>query len=192
MILSEIKQLKTLTTTNYQSIIVKCDVCGKEWKSALCNQKAGLKKYSKDLCRGCKQHEQALSGVRDKQYINAGLGAAAKMAGKSYEELYGDELASKMNAEHSKSISGEKNHNFNGSWHGNHPSLHQKGKTLEEIYGLEKSIKIRNKISLASSGENNHMFGKPSPQGSGNGWSGWYKSWFFKRTFLYDICYRTI
>jgi hypothetical protein len=24
------------------------------------------------------------------------------------------------------------------------------------------------------------MFGKPSPQGSGNGWSGWYKNWFFR------------
>jgi len=24
------------------------------------------------------------------------------------------------------------------------------------------------------------MFGKPSPQGSGNGWSGWYNGWFFK------------
>jgi len=29
-------------------------------------------------------------------------------------------------------------------------------------------------------GENNPMFGKPSPQGSGNGWSGWYKGWFFR------------
>lgn len=24
------------------------------------------------------------------------------------------------------------------------------------------------------------MYGKPSPQGSGNGWSGWYKNWFFR------------
>ena len=24
------------------------------------------------------------------------------------------------------------------------------------------------------------MYGKPSPQGSGNGWSGWYKGWFFR------------
>jgi hypothetical protein len=24
------------------------------------------------------------------------------------------------------------------------------------------------------------MFGKPAPQGSGNGWSGWYKNWFFR------------
>lgn len=30
------------------------------------------------------------------------------------------------------------------------------------------------------SGENNPMFGKPSPQGSGNGWSGWYMEHFFR------------
>jgi hypothetical protein len=24
------------------------------------------------------------------------------------------------------------------------------------------------------------MFGKPSPTGSGNGWSGWYKGWYFR------------
>ena len=24
------------------------------------------------------------------------------------------------------------------------------------------------------------MYGKPSPQGSGNGWSGWYKGWYFR------------
>ena len=24
------------------------------------------------------------------------------------------------------------------------------------------------------------MYGKPSPRGSGNGWSGWYKGWFFR------------
>lgn len=40
--------------------------------------------------------------------------------------------------------------------------------------------KFREKQSRNNSGENNNMFGKPSPQGSGNGWSGWYKGWFFR------------
>ena len=38
----------------------------------------------------------------------------------------------------------------------------------------------REKLSKANSGENNPMYGKPSPQGSGNGWSGWYKDWYFR------------
>ncbi len=38
----------------------------------------------------------------------------------------------------------------------------------------------KEKISKQTSGENNPMFGKPAPQGSGNGWSGWYKDWYFR------------
>ena len=56
----------------------------------------------------------------------------------------------------------------------------QKGKTFEELYGKEKAEEIKKKISKRSSGSNNPMFGKPSPQGSGNGWSGWYKGFFFR------------
>lgn len=36
------------------------------------------------------------------------------------------------------------------------------------------------KLSVASAGSNNPMFGKPAPTGSGNGWSGWYKGWYFR------------
>lgn len=38
----------------------------------------------------------------------------------------------------------------------------------------------RQKLSTASKGENNPMYGKPSPQGSGNGWKGWYRGWHFR------------
>jgi len=53
-----------------------------------------------------------------------------------------------------------------------------------EKYGKEeadkKEIARKEKISKASSGKNNGMYGKPSPQGSGNGWKGWYKGIFFR------------
>lgn len=38
----------------------------------------------------------------------------------------------------------------------------------------------REKSSLASRGSNNSMYGKPAPTGSGCGWSGWYKGWYFR------------
>jgi len=38
--------------------------------------------------------------------------------------------------------------------------------------------KYENRRSYA--GEGNPMFGRPSPQGSGNGWSGWYRGFFFR------------
>jgi hypothetical protein len=44
----------------------------------------------------------------------------------------------------------------------------------------EKMIEYKEKISIANSGINNSMYGKPPPIGSGNGWSGWYKDWFFR------------
>ena len=36
------------------------------------------------------------------------------------------------------------------------------------------------KHSANNKGEGNPMFGKPSPEGTGNGWSGWYKGWIFR------------
>jgi hypothetical protein len=49
----------------------------------------------------------------------------------------------------------------------------------EEIAN-EKLKEFKIKQSLLNSGENNPMYGKPSPNGSGQGWKGHYKGWFFR------------
>lgn len=53
-----------------------------------------------------------------------------------------------------------------------------------EKYGREKAdIKMaeyKEKQRQNSLGEKNNMFGKPSPNGSGNGYSGWYNGQFFR------------
>lgn len=175
MILSEIQKLKNSTITNKQLIIVKCDVCKKEWTSTFLNQESGYKKYKKDLCRGCKQKEQIKLGIRGKQYVNAGIGAKKSLKGKTYEEIFGLKKANELKEKLSKKLSGENNPNFGGTWHGEHI----KG-TWDSRYGLEKSLKLKKQRSFYSSGKNNPMYGKPSPQGSGNGWSGWYNGWFFR------------
>lgn len=54
----------------------------------------------------------------------------------------------------------------------------------------EKNIKIskfKAKLSKRMSGKNNPMYGKPAPQGSGNGWSGWYDGWYFRS--LHELSY---
>jgi len=53
-------------------------------------------------------------------------------------------------------------------------------KKYEEKYGKEKAAEIKKVLSVKKSGENNPMYGRPSPQGSGNGWKGWYDGWFFR------------
>src|SRR3972149_3245430 len=53
-------------------------------------------------------------------------------------------------------------------------------KKLGEEEGNKRNDEWLKLQSKNSSGENNPMFGKPSPNGSGNGWSGWYKNWFFR------------
>jgi len=51
-------------------------------------------------------------------------------------------------------------------------------------YGKEgadrRDLECREKKSKKSSGKNNPMYGKSSPNGSGQGWKGWYKDFFFR------------
>lgn len=49
-------------------------------------------------------------------------------------------------------------------------------------YGKEIADKMNDECSLKKSvkGEKNYWFGKTPPYGSGNGWSGWYKGWYFR------------
>ncbi len=62
------------------------------------------------------------------------------------------------------------------------------GKSVYQVWvakhGQDQADKLmeefKRKQRLNSSGEKNPMFGRPSPQGSGNGWSGWYQGWFFR------------
>lgn len=60
-----------------------------------------------------------------------------------------------------------------------------------EKYGkdeADKKLKVfKKKQSNLNKGENNSMYGKPAPQGSGNGWSGWYKGWYFRS--LHELSY---
>ena len=64
-----------------------------------------------------------------------------------------------------------------------------------EKYGKKEAnkrmVELKHKHSVNNSGKGNPMYGKPSPQGSGNGWSGWYKKWYFRslRELSYVINY---
>jgi len=181
MILSQIKQLKNITSTNAQIVIVKCDVCGKEWKSTLGNQTSGFKKYANDLCRGCKYKLDYKEGRRNNKLI---ILRNKSNKGKTLEEILGKEKAIIANQKNSVANKGENNANFGGKyshgWGNKEWEGKFKGKTIEEIWGEKKGKELRKHYSETRKGENNNMFGKPSPKGSGNGWCGWYNGWFFR------------
>jgi len=63
-----------------------------------------------------------------------------------------------------------------------------------EKYGMEKANLLhenkKKKNSIASSGKNNPMYGKPTPNGSGNGWKGWFKGIFFRS--LRELTFLTV
>jgi hypothetical protein len=56
-----------------------------------------------------------------------------------------------------------------------HPN---KGKTYEQIHGIKEAKRIKKLV--ARHGKNNAQFGKPAYNGSGNGWSGYYKGKYFR------------
>lgn len=49
-----------------------------------------------------------------------------------------------------------------------------------EEEGLVRFAALQAKHRANSSGSGNPMYGKPTPQGSGNGWKGWYKGHYFR------------
>ena len=67
-------------------------------------------------------------------------------------------------------------------------NLRRDSKSVYDIWKEKYGNKIakqkydawREKLSKRNSGSGNPMFGKQPPKGSGNGWSGWYKGWFFR------------
>jgi len=184
MILSELKIDKSLRNTGkpilHQKCNVKCDICNKEYNINYLYVKKGRDLYNKDMCRSCKRKMQFKTGILQvgehwKTY------SVTHQKGKTFDELYGSNKTNIIKNKMSKQSSGKNNVNYGGK-HGfqkGHNSV-LKGKTYEELHGKEKAIKMKAKLSIASSGKNNNMYGKPSPKGSGNGWSGWYKEWYFR------------
>jgi len=71
-----------------------------------------------------------------------------------------------------------------GGKRGSPPNLKPVYEIWVEKYGIEEADRRQaadnERKSIASKGKNNPMYGKPAPQGSGNGWSGWYKGWYFR------------
>lgn len=162
---------KTGLPTKDQKINLICNHCKKEftkeWSSLYLNY---ILKNKEPLCKSCMLKE------RITQYNKS-------VAGLTPEERFGEEKGKKFRQKMSEVTSGENNPRYGVEVLKETREKMRKaqiGKTYEDKFGKEGAIEIRKKLSKANSGSNNPMYGKPSPQGSGNGWSGWYKGFYFR------------
>lgn len=127
-------------------------------------------------CKSCSK-----SGDKNPQYGNSGENNL--FFGKKHTQESKDKVsrANKNKSKHTE----QRKESLKKKMTENNP---MSGKSFYDIwvekYGKEdadkKMLLYKKNKSEETSGENNPMYGKPSPQGSGNGWSGWYKGWFFR------------
>lgn len=162
--------------------IRNCPKCGKEIKYKSEITKNNADKYNR-ICFSCngkkngwsKINKEVTDGIRinsfkDKRHTDE---SKKKMSLKHLEnsDVYKTlEFRQKM----SNVTSGEKNGMFGKSFYD--IWIEKYGKEIAD----KKYNEWREKISNNTRGENNPMYGKPTPTGSGNGWSGWYKGWYFR------------
>jgi hypothetical protein len=157
----------TLLSKLSKRSILKCDRCDVEFERDNKSIEKLRSKYNEfDYCAICCRSESLARRNRSQK-------------GMTLEEKWGKQKADEYREKRSKLFKGENNPNYGGKYSRWGINKENKGKTYEERYGEEKAKELRKKLSHINSGENNNMYGKPSPQGSGNGWKGWYKGTYF-------------
>jgi len=156
-----------------QKVLLRCDICQKLFHRLYCKVLG-----NSDLCKSCSitKHNQNRSPESKSRMLQASIKACT---GKTLEHWCGTEKAKKIKNEMSERNSGQNNPNF-GAKYSRGFADHPITGTFEDNYGTEKANNLKRKQSERNSGKNNPMHGKPSPCGSGNGWSGWFKGKFFR------------
>lgn len=184
------KSCRHIKTLNNQVLNRFCPNCGDEiFYTNLKNRNSAEK--LKRICRKCNlTHEKCVA--KGKASYAVGL-SKLNFAGKCnpfYGHKHTNETKNKLRAARIKNndIWQTKEHRAKMSKLTSGKNNPMYGKTYYEIwvnkYGSVEADKrmerLKKQLSKRSVGENNPMYGRPTPQGAGNGWSGWYKGWFFR------------
>ena len=166
----------------------ECPKCGKDiYHTSKYNRNAQDKKQRP--CRRCSSIEKNKKYGNNKKFIER-YATKGKSTGKDnpfYGKHHTEETKKELRKIH-KGCSRSQDFKDNLSKVSTGKSNPMYGKNYYDIwvskYGKAEADKRhkekKRKNSIASSGKNNPMYGKPSPNGAGNGWSGWYKGWFFR------------
>ena len=157
----------------HQKVKLRCDDCGVEFERVL----SLANRDETHKCQSCGQIHR--NKTRDPAiHIRMVEAARNVCTGKTLEERCGEVVAAKMKAAVQKASSGKNNPNYGGKYSRGFADNPLTG-TFEEIYGVERATELRKRRSENSRGEKNPRYGKPSPIGQGNGWTGWYNGVLF-------------
>ena len=153
-----------------------CNKCNKEISYGSKNAKIRADNR-KSLCKSCCKLGKR-NGFYGKKHKKSTIKKISEISSKQIR-------SEKSKKSQSAKMSGSKNSMYGKTLYDHWVDKHGK----EEAN--KKYKQMVSKQSEKAKGKNNPMYGKPSPQGSGNGWCGWYKRWFFRslRELSYVINY---
>lgn len=175
-------------TIDNQILTRQCPKCNKELTySSFKNRNSAEKKQK--TCVDCAwTHEKRVQSgkvayTKGLAYLNQ-VGESNSFYGKHHTEETKEKI--RNNTDRSYMQSSEFKQKMSAVTSGDKNPMH--GQSFYDVwvdkYGIDEANRrmeaYKNKQSINASGKNNPMYGKSSPQGSGNGWSGWYKNWFFR------------
>jgi hypothetical protein len=156
----------------FTDVVCPCPKCGKErvFKNKLCKN---IAQKSERACRSCFAEglKASMKGDKNPFYGKKHTDEYKKNAS---ELRKGTKLSDERREESIFYLNKYLKDNPRKS-----PYQHWLSKFGKEVAD-QKMEELRKKYSIATSGENNPMYGKPTPKKAGNGWSGWYKDFYFR------------
>jgi hypothetical protein len=169
---------------NKHEFIRNCPTCDETIHYTQKSRRNNAEK-TKSLCWSCASKKRGIPESFLKNHIKGCFsGEKNPFYGKKHTEETRKKIRENGNTEHTKTK--EFREKISKATKGNKNPMF--GKSVYSVwikkYGSEKADQLmadlRQKQSANSSGKNNNMYGRPSPKGSGNGWSGWYGDFYFR------------
>lgn len=143
------------------------------------------------LCRNCSRKEvcqrpesKKAKEILARRYREEYKGEGNPFYGKTHTKEAKEKI--QQNRDYSSSRTPEYRAKMSQITSGQNNPMH--GKNIYDIWvdkygqnGANKRLaSLSQKRSKNMMGDKNPMYGKPPPKGSGNGWGGWYKGWYFR------------
>lgn len=189
-----------------------CPKCGKKCfhksKSLLTNFEWRMKRgQTRGWCKECVTNDEDLRQKKRDYYKTHACPMSGRTTYDIWVEKYGVDVANQKMEEyrrheseayHSMTDEQKAEHARKSARHGSQNGMYGKSvyERWTELYGKDEadrrySVWHEKLKRNAKIGKDNPNFGKVPPVGAGNGWSGWYKGWYFRSlkelTYMIDV-----